>query len=100
VTRIGELGTSSAVTSNWLVLLNGIMKYEITGVHQCGFCHNRWTTDQIFCICQTLETKCEYNKTVHQLFLDFKKTYDSVRREVLYNILIWVWSSHEISQAH
>jgi hypothetical protein len=26
--------------------------------------------------------------TVHQLFIDFKKAYDSVRREVLYNILI------------
>jgi len=25
---------------------------------------------------------------VHQLFIDFKKTYDSVRREVLYNTLI------------
>ena len=25
---------------------------------------------------------------MHQLFIDFKKTYDSVRREVLYNILI------------
>jgi hypothetical protein len=32
--------------------------------------------------------KWEYNETVHQLFIDFKKTYDSVRREVLYNILI------------
>jgi hypothetical protein len=30
----------------------------------------------------------EYTKTVHQLFVDFKKAYDSVRREVLYNILI------------
>jgi hypothetical protein len=30
----------------------------------------------------------EYNVTVHQLFVDFKKAYDSVRREVLYNILI------------
>jgi hypothetical protein len=29
----------------------------------------------------------EYNKTVHQLFVDFKKAYDTVRREVLYNIL-------------
>jgi len=25
---------------------------------------------------------------VHQLLIDFKKTYDSVRREVLYNVLI------------
>jgi hypothetical protein len=25
---------------------------------------------------------------VHQLFIDFKKTYDSVKREVLYNILV------------
>ena len=30
----------------------------------------------------------EYNEAVHQLFIDFKKAYDSVRREVLYNILI------------
>jgi hypothetical protein len=30
----------------------------------------------------------EYNETVHQLFVDFKKAYVSVRREVLYSILI------------
>jgi hypothetical protein len=30
----------------------------------------------------------EYNEAVHQLFIDIKKAYDSVRREVLYNILI------------
>jgi hypothetical protein len=29
-----------------------------------------------------------YNEAVHQLFIDFKKAYDSVRREVLSNILI------------
>jgi hypothetical protein len=28
------------------------------------------------------------NGTVHQLFMDFKKAYDSVRREVLHSILI------------
>jgi hypothetical protein len=32
--------------------------------------------------------KWEYNGTVHQLFIDFKKANYSVRREVLYNILI------------
>jgi hypothetical protein len=43
--------------------------------------------DQIFYIRQILEKKWEYNGTVHQLFIDFKKAYDSVKREVLYNIL-------------
>jgi hypothetical protein len=32
--------------------------------------------------------KWEYNGTVHQLFIDFRKAYVSVRREVLYNIII------------
>jgi len=30
----------------------------------------------------------EYNEAMHHLFIDFKKVYDSVRKEVLYNILI------------
>jgi len=47
----------------------------------------RLTTDQIFHIWQILEKKWEYNGTVHQLFIDTLKAYDSVRREVLYNIL-------------
>jgi len=32
--------------------------------------------------------KWEYTEEVHQLFIDFKKAHDSVRREVLYKILI------------
>jgi hypothetical protein len=39
-----------------------------------------------YLLTQILEKKCEYNETVHQLFIHFKKAYDSVRREVLYNI--------------
>ncbi|KAJ4440664.1 hypothetical protein ANN_08811 [Periplaneta americana] len=49
---------------------------------------NRSTIDQIFCIRQIMEKKWEYKGTVHQLFIDFKKAYDSVKREVLYDILI------------
>jgi hypothetical protein len=33
----------------------------------------------------------EYNETVHQLFVDFKKSYDSLRRELLCNILVEFW---------
>jgi hypothetical protein len=35
-----------------------------------------------------LRKKREYNEALHQLFMDFKKDYDSVRNEFLYNILI------------
>jgi sorting nexin-29 len=61
---------------------------EITLDHHCGFRHNRSTNGQIFCIHQILEKRWEYNETVHQLFIGFKKTYDSLRKEVLYNNLI------------
>jgi hypothetical protein len=44
--------------------------------------------DQIFHIRQILEKKWEYNGTVHQLFIEFKKAYDSVKREVLYSVLL------------
>jgi hypothetical protein len=32
--------------------------------------------------------KWEYNETLHHSSINFKKAYDAVRREVLYNILI------------
>jgi hypothetical protein len=32
--------------------------------------------------------KWENNETVHQLFIDLKKAYDLVKREVLYSIFI------------
>jgi hypothetical protein len=51
--------------------------------------HNyRSTTDHIYFIPQILEKKWEHNEAVNQLFIDFKKAYDSVRSEALYNILI------------
>jgi hypothetical protein len=35
-----------------------------------------------------LEKKWEYDETVHQLFIDFKKVYDAVLVKVLCSILI------------
>jgi len=71
------------------ILMSRLTPYaeEIIGDHQCGFQHNRSAADHIFCIRQTLEEKGERNEAVHQLFIDFKKAYDSVRREVLYNTI-------------
>jgi hypothetical protein len=61
---------------------------QIIGDYQCGFQSNRSNTDYVFCIRQILQKKWKYHEAVHQLYADFKKAYDSVRREVLYNILI------------
>jgi hypothetical protein len=61
---------------------------EIIGDHQCGFRLNISKNDHIICILQMLEKKWEYNEAVHQLFIDLRKDYDSVRREDMYNILI------------
>jgi hypothetical protein len=43
----------------------------------------RSTTDHILCVSPILDKKWEYNKAVHQLFIDFKKAYDSFRREAV-----------------
>jgi hypothetical protein len=85
---ISLLPTSYKILSN--ILFSRLIPYadEIIGDHQCGFQHNRSTTDHIFYTCQILGKKWEYNGTVTQIFIHFKKAYDSVRREVSYNILI------------
>ena len=85
---ISLLSTTYKILSN--ILLSRLTLYagEIIEYHQCGFRRRRSTTDHIFCIPQILEKKWELNETVHQLFMDFKETYDSVRSEVLYNILV------------
>ena len=78
--------TTYKILSN--ILLSRLTPYAKEIDDQCGFRRNRSTIDHIFCIRQILEKKWEYNEEVHQFFMDFKKAYDSVRREVLYKILI------------
>jgi hypothetical protein len=70
------LSTTYKILSN--ILLARLTPYviEIIGDHQCGFHHNSSTMDQIFYIWQILEKKWEYNGTVHQLFIDFKISFD------------------------
>jgi hypothetical protein len=74
---ISLLPTAYKILPN--ILVSSLTPYldEITGDHHCGFQCKRSSTDQIFCICHILEKKWEYNGTVHQLFIDFGKAYDS-----------------------
>jgi len=85
---ISLLPTTYKIISN--NLLSRLIPYakEIIGNHQYGFRRNRSIIDHIFCIRQILEKKWEYNEEGHKLFIDFKKAYDSVRREVLHKTLI------------
>ena len=85
---ISLLSTTYKILSN--ILLSRLTPYaeEIIVDHQCRFRCIRSNTDHILCIRQILEKKWEYNEAVHQLFVDCKKAYDALRREVLYNILI------------
>ena len=57
------------------ILLSRLIPYVEEGIrdHQCGFRRNRSTNDHIFCICQILKKKWEYNEAVHQLCIDFKE---------------------------
>jgi hypothetical protein len=54
---ISLLSTTYKILPN--ILLSRLTRYaeEIIGDHQCGFRHNRSTTDHIFCIHQILEKK-------------------------------------------
>jgi hypothetical protein len=53
------------------------------------FLRNRSTTYHMcFVVVSYWRKKWEYNETVYQLFVDFKKAHDPVRSEVLYSVLI------------
>jgi hypothetical protein len=59
---------------------------KLFGIISVGFD----VTDQLlirsFAFGRYWRKKWEYNETIHQLFVDFKKAYDSEKREVLYNV--------------
>ena len=72
------------------ILLSRLTPYaeEITGDHQCGFRHNRSTADHIFCVHQILAKNWNTMKQCIIYLQTSRKAYDSVKREVLHNILI------------
>jgi hypothetical protein len=85
---ISLLPNTYKILSNILPSKLNLFARKIFRDHQCEFRRNRSATDPTFCIRQILEKKWEYNEAVHQLFIGLKKDHNSVRREILYNILI------------
>lgn len=82
------------LTTTYKILFNILLSWltpyvdETIGNHQCDFNINRSITDHIIRIHQIPDKKWDYNEAVHQLFVDFKKSSHSIKREVVYNILI------------
>jgi hypothetical protein len=53
-----------------------------------------------FSILETLQKKWNYNETVHQLLLVFKKAYDIIKKEEIVKYSHWDCGAHEIRWAH
>jgi len=92
--RISLLSTPYKILSSSLISRLTPYVDKIIGDHQYGFQHNGWITDHIFCICQILEKKWVYNGTVHQLFANLEKAYDSGEKycTVFSLNLVYLWN--------
>ncbi|KAL4084171.1 hypothetical protein QTP88_028004 [Uroleucon formosanum] len=84
---ISLLNTVYKVFSKILIGRLEPLAEECIGNYQCGFRKGKSTIDQIATIEQLLEKKYEYRQNIWQVFVDFKKAYDSIHRDSLYNIM-------------
>jgi hypothetical protein len=83
-----SLSASYKILSNNLLSRLSPYIMKLLGITSVRFDVTERRLIRIFAFFRYWRKKWEYNETVHQLFIDFKRSYDSVRREVLYNILI------------
>jgi hypothetical protein len=81
------LPTAYEILANILLLMLNPYAEEIVGDHQCGFRRNCSTIDLYFAFVTYLRKNGNTTKECIG-YVFFKKAYDSVGREVLYNILI------------
>lgn len=84
---ISLIDSAYKVLSNIMLSRLSPLVENILGDYQCGFRKHRSTTDQMFTIRQMLEKCWEFNKQLHNLFIDFRQAYDSVLRVELWNAM-------------
>ena len=72
------------------IILNRQLKKHETTTHeqQAGFRPGRGCFDHIFTLRQVLEQRHLYKQATISVFLDFEGAFDSVDRQVLFNILV------------
>jgi sorting nexin-29 len=75
---ISLLSTMYKIYTNIIKMRLEIYLESMIGEYQAGFRRGRSTTDQLFAVKQLLEKFWE-----HQIFVDFKQAYDSIKREKL-----------------
>jgi hypothetical protein len=84
--------------SHTMKLWEMIIEHHLRGVtniteNQFGFMTGRSTMKAIFLIRQFIERYREQKKDMHMVFIDLKKTYDKVSR----NIMWWALQKHKVS---
>ena len=60
---------------------------EQLGDYQCGFRKGRSSTDQNFCHRKILERAYENKVDTHQLYIDYKQSYDAINRAELVEVM-------------
>jgi hypothetical protein len=85
-----SLAVTYRIESNILVLRLTPYANKTTGDHLCELGCNTWTTDHTLYSAFNKYSRKNGNTSgaVHHLSTDIKKAYDSVGRDVLYNMLI------------
>ena len=64
-----------------------IVAEEVLAESQCGFRKGRGCVDMIFCARQVIEKTLEHEESLHIVFVDLRKAYDSVPRDAMWRVL-------------
>lgn len=73
-----------------IIVLDRLKPYteELIEDYQTGFMRSKSTVDQIFSLRQLLERRYEFGKETHLMFVDFKKAFDCLHRQAIFNAMV------------